>query len=150
MQIGLTKAEPQHLEVILPLVAAFHKEEGVDQATETREAAVQTLLNNPAFGEIWMIESGDELAGYVTFAFGYSIEFNGRDAFIDEIYIAPDHRGAGLGTAALSRLKNALRESGIKAAHLEVEVDNTKAQALYARQGFQMRRNYHLMSARLD
>lgn len=150
MQIGLTKAEPQHLEAILPLVAAFHKEEGVHQAPETREAAVQTLLNNPTFGEIWMIESADELAGYVAFAFGYSIEFKGRDAFIDEIFVAPAHRGAGLGTTALSGLKDALREGGIKAAHLEVEVDNTKAQALYARQGFQMRRNYHLMSARLD
>ena len=114
MQIGLTRAEPQHLEAIWPLVAAFHKEEGVNQAPKTRETAVQALLNNPAFGEIWMIESGDELAGYVAFAFGYSIEFNGRDTFIDEIYVARDHRGAGLGTAALNKLKMRCAKVGSK------------------------------------
>lgn len=150
MEITLKQAEPQDIEDLLPLVAAFHAEEGVDQAPETRRAAVAALLANTSYGEIWRIESPGSLSGYLAFAFGYSIEFNGRDAFLDEIYVAPTHRGLGLGRAALKEMKANLQRRGVKAVHLEVEVNNSKAEKLYASEGFQMRRSYHLMSARLD
>jgi ribosomal protein S18 acetylase RimI-like enzyme len=68
--------------------------------------------------------------------FGYSIEFGGRDAFLDELFISPDARGRGLGTRALEVAAQACREAGILAVRLEVDRGNTGAQRLYRAHGF--------------
>jgi diamine N-acetyltransferase len=67
---------------------------------------------------------------------GYSIEFGGRDAFLDELFVSADSRGRGLGTRALEVAAEACREAGIVALHLEVDHANTAAQRLYRRHGF--------------
>jgi GNAT superfamily N-acetyltransferase len=38
--------------------------------------------------------------GYIVLAFGFSFETGGRNAFIDELYVAPEHRGKGIARRA--------------------------------------------------
>ena len=89
------------------------------------------------------------MAGYIALTYGYSLEFGGRDAFIDEFYIRPDFRGEGLGQTILGLIQQEAERLGIRALHLEVARTNLRAQRLYARANFQPRNKYVLMSATL-
>ena len=46
--------------------------------------------------------------GYLVLTLGYSLEYGGRDAFIDEVYIRSSYRGRGIGTAALTFRRNSV------------------------------------------
>ena len=64
------------------------------------------------------------------------MEFGGRNAFVDDLFIQPAFRGAGLGTAALAELRDFCGARDVRALHLETGRDNAAAQALYRRAGF--------------
>jgi ribosomal protein S18 acetylase RimI-like enzyme len=65
------------------------------------------------------------------------MEYGGRDAFIDDLFIRPAFRGKGLGRSALAEVRSAALSLGVRALHLEVGRDNSAAQALYRRAGFE-------------
>ena len=93
--VALRNASEDDLETLLPLVDAYHTYEGIFQSEERRRKAVGQLLSNPALGEIKLIASEDEVVGYIAICFGYSIEFAGRDAFIDEFFLTEEARDRG-------------------------------------------------------
>jgi N-formylglutamate amidohydrolase/GNAT superfamily N-acetyltransferase len=90
-----------------------------------------------------------QVCGYAILAYGFSLEFGGRDAFLDEFYIDEQFRGRGIGKAAPEAICQWARDTGLAAVHLEVEKANTSAKALYANLGFEDREHYHLMSLRI-
>jgi ribosomal protein S18 acetylase RimI-like enzyme len=115
---------------------------------DAAETALRELLAAPDRGLVWVIEQGGEAAGYLVLTWGYSLEFHGRDAFIDELYVAPRYRGAGVGRQAVEWAEDACKAHGAGAVHLEVEIDNERAHALYRRSGF-AERGLRLMTKRL-
>lgn len=135
--MSLRRATPADLEALLPLVAEFHAHEGLDTTPEGRRAAMGRLLREPQRGRVVLLERPG-LAGYGVAVLGYSIEFGGIDAFVDELYVRPGHRGKGLGTQLLERLEAEAREAGAAAVHLEVADANAKAQRLYGRRGYRL------------
>ncbi|MDR5859464.1 GNAT family N-acetyltransferase [Halomonas eurihalina] len=146
MVVQLGRAEPRHLSTVLELVRAFHEEEALALEEEQRIKAVSMLLENDHYGHVFLIYAGDDLVGYLAVCFGFSIEFAGRDASLDELYVIPEARGLGTGREALVRLSETMRDSGIAALHLEVEKSNDRARGLYRDLGFTPRDHYGLMS----
>ena len=55
--------------------------------------------------------------------------------WIEELYITPDFRGRGLGSAFLQYLEEHLPE-GVTRLRLEIAPDNEGARSLYLRKGF--------------
>ena len=149
MDLHMRMAITQDLELIVPLVGAYHEFERINSAESERRSSVWTLLNNPAFGAIWLIYADKKLVGYIALCRGYSIEFNGFDAFVDEFYLYPEFRGKGIGTWVLEAIKQKAREIDVNALHLEVARNNANARKLYAKAGFEARENYVLMTATL-
>lgn len=143
---SLRLATLDDLDRLLPLVAGFHAEAGIEQDDDTRRGALTPLLEGSPHGAIWMIGPRVAPVGYVAVSFGWSIEFGGIDAFLDEIYVRERVRGRGMGSEALAALSRALSGQSVKAIHLEVDTDNERARALYERMGFQSRNRYHLMT----
>lgn len=134
---------------LLQLMRALYDEDGSTPLREdAAETALRGLLAAPDRGLVWVIEQAGEAAGYLVLTWGYSLEFHGRDAFIDELYVAPSYRGAGLGRQAVEWAEAACRAQGAGAVHLEVEIDNERAHALYRRSGF-AERGLRLMTKRL-
>jgi ribosomal protein S18 acetylase RimI-like enzyme len=64
---------------------------------------------------------------------------------VDELYVVPDARGRGVGSAALKFVMNEARMQGLRALHLEVMPGNERALELYQRHGFDDTRR-HLMN----
>ena len=142
----IVRATPTDLDELLPLVAAFHEFEEVELSAAARHAAVSGLLDSDVYGDIWLATEGQTIIGYAAICFGYSIEFGGRDAFLDEVYVVPERRKAGLGIGLLKQSLKSCKDVGIRALHLEVSQDNLKARDLYLSLGFELRDKFNLMS----
>ena len=149
MATEIRLATIRHIDELLPLVSAYHDFEGVIQDEGTRRKTISTLLLAPDLGPVWLIYHAGSLAGYIAICLGYSIEFGGRDAFVDEFFLREDFRGKGIGTAVLKMVIERLGDDGVKALHLEVGKSNQRAQAMYEAAGFVLRDQYHLMSCEL-
>lgn len=149
MSAALTLANLDHLERVLPLVAAFHAEEGIEMSDSARADAVQPLLSGIPHGAIYLVGPPRAPIGYIVVTFGWSIEFGGMDGFVDELFVRPGVRGRGIASEVLLTLPRALADAGLKALHLEVAPDNDVAKRLYTRAGFQIRDGYHLMTRHL-
>lgn len=150
MNIQLQRATLHHLAEILPMVASYHACEHIDSSAQGRASAVRRLLQDTDLGGIWRIETDSQLAGYIALCRGFSIEFNGYDAFVDEFFLLPEFRGRGIGKGVLSRIASEARMLDINALHLEVARDNQAARKLYAAAGFVARDRYLLMSLALN
>lgn len=146
----LQVADPSHRDVLVPLVRAYHEFEHVRMSDAQRAAAVAPLLEpDSALGRIWLIVVDGRQVGYAALCFGYSIEFRGRDAFVDEFFLVESARGRGLGSRVLAQVKRQAAALGIAALHLEVARDNDRARSLYRKWGFRAREQFMLMSCSL-
>lgn len=117
------------------------------------ESAVRTTLHYfftlPQFGRIWMVCEEGKPVGYIILTIGFSFEFHGHDAFIDELYVDEGYRRRGYGRAAVAHLERKARAMGVHAVHLEVDLGNDPAQELYRRGGYQAHDRF-LMTKRLS
>ena len=130
-------------------MAANYAEAGMPNDARASRAAFATLVRDPALGRVWIVEVDESAVGYAALTLGWSLEYGGRDAFVDDLYVAPLHRGRGRGGAALAAVEAAARELGVRSLHLEVERGNVRAQELYRRRGFADNER-RLMTKRLD
>ncbi len=147
--IKLRPAAEADVPGLLEMMARLCAEDGLSHFSAVpAEAALRRLLTTPEHGEVRLTEAGGRPAGYFVVTFGYSLEFHGRDAFLDELYVVPEHRAQGLGHTAIAAAERICREHGVSALHLEVERSNTRAQALYRKTGF-VDHDRYLMTKRL-
>lgn len=126
---------------VVTLRTAFYEEEGYPDDPARATQLLEQLVADSRYGRLFVRDK----EAYVLVTFGFSLEFDGRDAFVDELYVAPHARGRGYGTEALAIAEQACREHGISALHLEVEFKNEKARRLYERTGYQAH-SRHLMT----
>lgn len=146
MTAKLHLATEDDLDHLLPLVAAYHAFEGIEQDETTRREALLPLLQGAPHGAVWLIGLRRAPVGYIALSFGWSIELGGMDGFIDEFFIRENVRGRGMGTEVLMQLLPQLGQSGLKALHLKVNPENETALRLYQRRGFRLRDGYHLLT----
>jgi diamine N-acetyltransferase len=130
-------ADHTDLKLLLDLVREYYAFDHHPYDRDAVRAALVGLLDEPLFGSIWLICDHAEPIGYMILTIGYSIEYRGHDAFIDELYLRANYRGHGWGRRALAFVEQACRDRGVKALHLEVERENTTAQAVYRKYGFE-------------
>ena len=142
----IRKASKADLPQVLKLVRAYHKVEDIKLSGRQRETSVRSLISDRSLGGIWLVYSDELPVGYIALCFGYSIEFSGREATVDEFYIMPEYRGKGLGKQVLEFITAEARKHEIKVLHLEVARSNKKARKLYAQVGFFAREKYVMMS----
>jgi len=100
-------------------------------------ATFRRFLTLPAFGRVWLLCEGSLPVGYIVLTIGFSFEFHGHDAFIDELYVDAAFRRRGFGRQAVALLEKKAREMGVNAIHLEVDRGNDPAFELYRRNGYE-------------
>lgn len=123
---------------LLPLMRSLAKQdpEVIPFDDSAACSAFRQFLALPSFGRIWLLHESDTLVGYIILTIGFSFEFRGHDAFIDELYVVPTHRRRGYGRQAVGFVEEKAREMGVNAVHLEVDPGNAPALELYRRMGF--------------
>jgi ribosomal protein S18 acetylase RimI-like enzyme len=148
MQSVFTLAHASDADQLIELMREFYAFEHLKFDEASARAALGQILNERAFGIVHLIRVGAETAGYLALTFGFSLEFHGRDALVDEIYLRENFRGRGIGKAAIEFAAEVCRGEGIAALHLEVERENTRAQGVYRQAGFRDHDRY-LLTKRL-
>ncbi|MEZ2248651.1 N-acetyltransferase family protein [Microcoleus sp.] len=148
MTINYRVAEISDLTLLLELVKEFHKSEQLAFDETVDRDVLANLLADASLGQVWLIQQEDEAIGYIILTLGYSLEYRGRDAFIDEFYLRQKYRGQGIGTQTLAFAEDTCRVLEVQALHLEVDFENPDAQRLYHRVGYQ-RHNRFLMTKNL-
>lgn len=149
MEITFRRAELADVEAVVRFHVALNEFDGTIAEPARARRGLELLINHEEWGGVWFICADEEPVGYIALTWGFSLEFGGRDAFVDELYIAEGYRGQGLGRQTLAFAESECRARDIGALHLEVERENQNAQAVYERVGFEKRAGYFLMSKRL-
>lgn len=121
---------------LLAMARAFHAEED-HPLSAAGEAAVVRIAEGEDLARAWIVRQGAEAKGYLILTLGYSVEYGGRDGFIDDLYLKPDLRGRGVGRRLLAFALEQAAALGVNTLHLEVEAENTGAQRLYQSAGFE-------------
>ena len=147
--VRIERASPSDLDDLLPLAREFYAGERLPYDESVLRGAYAALWAEPLHGGVWLAREGAGLAGYGVLACGFSLEYRGRDAFVDEIYVRPDRRDRGIGSRILDAMEDECRRRGIAALHLEVDHDNPAGRRLYVRRGF-ADHDRHLMTKWLD
>ena len=89
MTVEIEIASPPRVPVILDLMEQFYAEERYPFAREKARAALAPFLADPALGRAWLLRDGDAAVGYFVLTLGWSLEYGGRDAFVDELFVLP-------------------------------------------------------------
>ena len=129
-------ATESDVESLLVFMREYYAFDGHGFDPDKARVALTALLRDSQLGLAWLILDGDTPVGYVVLCFGYSLEWLGRDAFVDEFYLREQYRGRGWGRAAMAFLENAAQDAGVRALHLEVVRENAAALSLYRTIGF--------------
>jgi GNAT superfamily N-acetyltransferase len=137
-------ADTSDVDILVPLLREFYAYDHIAFDERAARAALQQILGDARLGRVYLIGAGGETVGYFVLTFGFSLEFKGRDAFVDELFLRAEFRGRGCGKRALAFAAEVCRAEGIGALHLEVERGNTSAQEVYRRAGFKDHDRYLL------
>lgn len=126
----------QDIPEILTMMQEFNAIDDYPFDKGERTENLNLLIANETFGKLWLIEFDEKIAGYMFLGFGFSFEFKGRDAFVDELFIRPEFQGKGLGKDAIAFITSEAKRLGIKVLHLEAERHNERGLNLYRKNGF--------------
>jgi GNAT superfamily N-acetyltransferase len=136
--VGTTfkSAELADTEILVQFMREYCAFDHLPFEERVRRRVLAAFLGTESLGRLWVILSDGEAVGYLILTLGFSFEYGGYDAFIDEVYVRQSHRGKGIGTVALAFAEEVCRTFGVRALHLEVERENTNAHSLYRKVGF--------------
>jgi GNAT superfamily N-acetyltransferase len=139
----LQPAGPADLDVLLPLMRHMQRDDPWSEPfdEERLRADVYELLAKPHYGLVFLARNEHEPVGYLVICFDYSLEYRGKGAWIDELFVEASHQGQGIGTQLLDLAESASREHGAQVLHLEVNHGNSAIE-LYRRRGFVDHKRY--------
>src|SRR5271165_3001000 len=83
----------RHMQADDPWAEPFHE--------STVRKNLLELLANPVYGLIYLVRDQQSPVAYLVICFDYSLEYRGKGAWIDELFVEPSHRGQGIGTQLL-------------------------------------------------
>ena len=120
------------------MAEVFHNSNAVEHNTppEYFELTFNSIMAGDPLIEGYIIEADGATAGYGLLFVFYSNEFGGLIYTWDEIYIKPEFRGTGLGTAYIHKMEDIHRATAARF-RLECEDDNVGATQLYLRLGYE-------------
>ena len=137
MHITFIEANRSNIKTIVDFMVEYYAYDHIPFNREAAYLSIEWLVNDYSLGRAWVIHYGADAVGYCVLTMGYSLEFRGKTAFIDELFIQEGYRGKGIGTRALAFLKETAKALQVTVLRLEVERKNVEAQQLYRKAGFE-------------
>jgi Acetyltransferases len=106
-----------------------------------RYAATNRLLVADAPSTASDADGESDVVGFVMFRIrADEYEVDCERGLVENLYVVPDHRGAGIGSDLLSAAEQLLRERGVDVVSLEAIAQNHDARRFYRRHGYEPHR----------
>lgn len=134
--VTITPASERDIDLLVAMMREFYAEASYPLDPVRARRAFMELLSTPMLGRSLIVMLGTAPVGYLVLTITFSMEYGGRAAFLDDLYIRPAFRGKGVGTAALDALRALALDLGLRAIRLEVGGDDAAAQKVYRKAGF--------------
>jgi GNAT superfamily N-acetyltransferase len=132
--LGPRRAGPADADVVARLLHDFNTEfDTPSPGAAILSRRLRSLLAEP--GTIAYLV-GEPAAGAALVTLRSNVWYEGPVALLDELYVAPDRRGRGLGAAMIHRLIADAHEMGVSAIEINVDAEDVDAQRFYERHGF--------------
>jgi GNAT superfamily N-acetyltransferase len=138
--LKIETARNSDLEPILQLLRTQLEEHEIVLTAEQLQRATQGLIENHAHGRILCARLDGALVGVAVISFLWTLEHGGPAAWLDEVYVEPSQRGAGIGKQLVEAAMQVARDNGCIALDLEVDAGHEAAERLYARMNFRRHR----------
>ena len=126
------------IETVVLMMQEFYAIDNYPIDVDISKILLTQFITNKTLGKAWLIIFNDEIVGYIILTFVFSFEYQGKIAFVDELYVTEKARGKGIGSKAIEFVKVQSHKLSLKLIYLEVESHNKKAQNLYIANGFEM------------
>ncbi len=131
------RAELHEAEVVGQLLVEFRDHLGVDWPSENAFLASVERLMEDAQTEFLLAARDDDSppGGVLQLRFRFSVWVAAPDAWLEDLYVLPDARRAGVGDALMRLAIERARARGARRLELDTNEENEAALALYARHG---------------
>jgi GNAT superfamily N-acetyltransferase len=144
--VHIAPAAPEDVVRLVPLVQQYWRFEAIEGFDAARiESLLRRVIFDTSLGQAWVAAVDGEAAGYLLAVYVFSLEHQGLTAEIDELFIAPQYRGRGLGGRLLEVAEHGFRQRGCTNVFLQVGRDNDEARAFYMSRGFRDRKGFAMV-----
>ena len=86
--------------------------------------------------DTWAVVAGSPPVGVALVTVRPNVWYDGPVALLDELYVVPDRRGQGIGSAVVALLMATARARGVRLVEINVDEDDVGARRFYERHGF--------------
>lgn len=131
MNLNFISADNSNIDTLIELMQELYEFYRLSFNPSIASKALSTLLGNASLGRVWLVTYNNEAIAYVVLTFLYSLEYQGRVGFIDELYVRESHRGQGVGTKILNFIEEICLSLAIQVILLEVDGSNSRIQDFY-------------------
>ena len=128
------RARPQEAATVATLLDAFNRE--YDTPTPGVSALTSRLESLLAGGDVIALLSGEPPAGVALITLRPNVWYAGPVALLDELYVVPELRGRGLGSALLAAAEAAAVKRGAEILEINVDGYDRGARRFYERHGY--------------
>ena len=127
-------ATPEDAPLLAQLLWDFNTE--YDEQTPSVATLEQRLRRLLAGDDFWAILAGVPVVAFATLAMRESPYYDGRVAYLEDLYVEPDMRGAGIGSAIMELLVAEARRQDVALIEIGVDEPDVDAMRFYERHGF--------------
>ena len=135
--LRIEKANLEDQDMLIDLLVHQFEEHAMEGSQQGLAWAIAQVVRNENYGFFLLAKTADLALGVANVAFSWTLEHGGKSAWLDELYVLPEHRGRGIGTALLKEAIAEARRSDCAAVDLEVDQNHRRAEDLYQREGFE-------------
>jgi GNAT superfamily N-acetyltransferase len=135
-RIQVTSPSASARATVFDLLARQMREHDIEIADQALLAAIDGVFADDRRGFFLLALRDAEDVGVAYVSSTWSVEHGGKSAWLEELYVLPQWRDQGVGTALLNSAIEEARLRGCASLDLEVESAHARAEHLYARHGF--------------
>ena len=127
-------ATPSDAETVARLLDAFNRE--YDAPTPGPEILTTRLRSLLAGSDVIAFLAGDPAVGVALLTLRPNVWYDGPIVLVDELYVVPEARGRGVGSALLVAVESLTRECGGQLIEIAVDGADNDAHRFYERHGY--------------
>ena len=138
MKVEFKIASSEDIEPLLAMMELYYEADHLQFDQNRARSALLSFFSDRTYGQIWLIVECNSfrLMGYLFMTYGFSFEYGGRVALIDELFILSHFQSKGIGSKVIKHAIQEVKKEGLRVIRLEVTKNNVNAIRLYERLGF--------------
>jgi GNAT superfamily N-acetyltransferase len=122
---------------LLAMMQDFYIEDAVAFNDNVMPALLRELLETPEYGRVYLVQQQQSTLGYAILTWRFCLEYGGKVAHLDELYLLPPARGQGVGRLLIGALCTECAAHGASTLLLDTVMQNAGAREFYRKLQFE-------------